>query len=62
MPKATSLAAKIKDGLGVDAQLIEGERGIFDVHADGDLVFSKYQAEGFPDEDALVADLKARQP
>lgn len=54
------MAAKIKDKLGVDAELIEGERGIFDVRADGDLVFSKYEVDDFPDEDALVSELQAR--
>ena len=55
------LLAKIKDALGVDSELIKGERGVFDVRVDGDLVFSKYEAQGFPDEDALVAELEKRQ-
>ena len=51
------MAAKIKDGLGTEAFLIEGAGGIFDVNVDGKLVYSKHETGDFPDEDALVAEL-----
>ena len=57
---AVSLAARIKSALGVDAQLVKGAGGIFDVRVDGDLVYSKFVTHQFPDEDALVAELTVR--
>jgi len=42
------LAAELKKDLKLDAQLIEGSRGIFDVKADGKMVFSKYETGRFP--------------
>lgn len=50
MPEATRLAAELKSSLGVDAKLIEGSRGIFDVRRDGELVYSKYETDRFPKE------------
>ena len=52
------MAAKLNDAFGVDAFLIEGAGGIFDVNVDGTLVYSKHQTGEFPDEDKLVAELK----
>lgn len=49
MPKATSLAADIKKKYGVDAQLIEGKGGVFEVLANGKLVFSKKKLGRFPE-------------
>jgi selT/selW/selH-like putative selenoprotein len=43
------LAAELEKISGVSAQLIRGGGGIFDVKADGDLVFSKFQKGRFPD-------------
>ena len=44
----------------MDAQLIAGDSGVFDVVVDGDLVFSKYDTGAFPDEDELVNGLGKR--
>jgi len=52
------LAAKLKDAFNVDAFLIEGAGGIFDVVVDGDLVYSKHETGEFPDEDQLVERLR----
>lgn len=54
------MAAKVNDELGIEAELIEGEKGIFDVIADGDRVFSKHAAGRFPDEREIVDALRAR--
>ena len=35
--------AEIKAALGVDATLIEGSKGIFDVKVDGRMIYSKYK-------------------
>ena len=49
MPRATSLAASIKQRFGGDAELIRGTSGVFDVTVDGQLVFSKHQVGRFPE-------------
>ena len=54
MPRATSLAARIKQTTGVEAELIRGDSGIFDVHQDERLVFSKHEAGRFPEEDEVL--------
>lgn len=59
MPKASSLAAQIKDALQLDTELIEGSNGIFDVVADGTMIFSKYDAERFPEPDEVITALRA---
>jgi selenoprotein W-related protein len=58
MPQAASLAAAIKKSIGVDAELIPGSGGVFDVKADGQLVFSKKIAGRFPEPDEVLGALK----
>lgn len=53
------MAAKIKDAIGEDAFIIEGAGGIFDVNVNGKLVYSKHETGEFPEEDALVEELRA---
>lgn len=56
------MAAKLKNGLEdsiVNIDLIEGAGGIFDVNVDGKLIYSKHETGEFPDEDALLAELRA---
>jgi selenoprotein W-related protein len=43
------LAASLQERFGVEAELIRGKDGVFDVRVDGRLVFSKHQAHRFPD-------------
>lgn len=52
------MAATIKRETGVEAELVGGDRGIFDVVADGATIFSKHQAGRFPDEDEILAQLR----
>ena len=61
MPKATSLAASIKDALGIDTEVVVGARGQFDVVADGDLLFSKQAEERFPEPDEIITAIQARR-
>ena len=49
LPQATALASEIKNRYGVDAELIKGVKGIFDVYVDGKLVFSRYEEKRFPE-------------
>jgi predicted Rdx family selenoprotein len=44
----------------VAAEIVPGERGVFDVVADGETIFSKHQSHRFPAAAEIVADLKAR--
>lgn len=50
------MAAELEKRHAIKARLIKGGKGVFDVKADGELVFSKYQVRRFP-KDGEVADL-----
>ena len=52
---ATSLAAAIKSKHGVEIQMIEGGGGIFDVKADGKLVYSKHETGRFPEHSEVLS-------
>lgn len=54
------MAAVLKEEFGFDAELIGGAKGIFDVQADGAMVFSKYEAGRFPEADEIVEALKSK--
>jgi len=54
------LAAKVKESLGVEPELIRAAGGKFEVVADGKLVYSKLETNEFPDETKLVEQLKAQ--
>jgi selT/selW/selH-like putative selenoprotein len=50
----------MKRELGVEPELVKGDGGIFDVVADGELVFSKHERGRFPEEGEVVEALRAR--
>jgi selenoprotein W-related protein len=52
------LAAEIKQAYGVDAELIAGGGGIFDVRANGTLLFSKHDVGRFPETPEVIAALE----
>lgn len=52
------MAAEIQSVLGVEPELIPGKGGIFDVKADGKLVFSKHAVGRFPESGEVLAALK----
>jgi len=54
------LAATIKDTFDIESELVEGRNGIFDVVADGTMVFSKHEAGRFPDHAEVVDALQDR--
>ncbi len=54
MPKATSLGATLENKLGVTAELIPGNNGIFDVAVDGKIIYSKHQTGRFPEDQEIV--------
>jgi len=47
--------------LGVEARLIQGDDGVFDIVADGDLVYSKHATGRFPEEREIVEALRSRR-
>jgi len=55
---ATGLAAKIVEELGIEAQLIKGVAGVFDVIADDTVIFSKLKAQRFPQDVEIIAALR----
>jgi len=54
------LAAELKQGFDVEAELIEGRSGIFDVAVDGEIVFSKHEVDRFPEPDEVSGILRSR--
>ena len=48
------MAAEIKSKLGVEAALVPGARGAFEVVRDGNVVFSKLALGRFPSSEAEV--------
>jgi selT/selW/selH-like putative selenoprotein len=48
----------LKEALGEEAELIEGGSGIFDVVADGSLVYSKHDTGRFPEHDEVLSALR----
>ena len=53
------MAAAIRDAFGVEAELIKGDDGVFDVVADGQRIFSKHEAGRFPTEKEVLERLRA---
>ena len=49
----------MSEELGVEAQLIKGDNGVFDVFANGKLIFSKHATERYPDEHEIVEALRS---
>jgi selT/selW/selH-like putative selenoprotein len=43
----------LKKRFGVDAELIRGKEGVFDVRVDGKLIFSKHELGRFPEPDEV---------
>ncbi|MCP4249863.1 MAG: selenoprotein [bacterium] len=60
MPHAAGLAEAIKNEIGVEAKLIEGGGGIFDVKANGDMIYSKDETGRFPEHNEVLDRLASR--
>jgi len=48
----------LRNDFGVEAKLIPGGNGIFDVNVDGKLMFSKYKAGRFPESGEISSKIK----
>ena len=55
---AVSLSALLKETFDCDVSLVAGGGGIFEVERGGELIYSKFQTGGFPDEKKLVNKLR----
>jgi len=56
--RAASVAAAVRQELGLPATISPGDRGEFTVWSDGALVFSKADQNRFPDPAEIVASLR----
>ena len=61
MPQATSLAADLKEKFGINAELIQSGGGVFEVVADGELVFSKKKLGRFPEHQEVFDEIEELQ-
>jgi selT/selW/selH-like putative selenoprotein len=52
------LAAAIRQAISVEPELAKGAGGVFDVAADGELLFSKHRDGRFPDNDEILQALR----
>jgi selenoprotein W-related protein len=58
---ATSLAAELKRELGIDAEVVAGRGGVFEVKSDGEVIYSKSVTGRFPNAGEVTALLKAKK-
>ena len=59
LPRASSLAAELKEKFGVEANLVSSDGGVFEVKVDENLVFSKKQSGRFPEENEVLDKINA---
>ena len=52
----------MKETFGIEAQLIRGDRGVFDVEADGEVIFSKHMGDRFPTNTEIIEKLRSKAP
>ena len=57
-PNAVSLADELRKAFSVEAKLVPGRNGIFDVIVDGELAFSKFKVGRFPEPGEVAGKLK----
>jgi len=48
----------LQEELGAETELIRGAGGVFDVVADGELVFSKHETGRFPEHEEVLGALR----
>lgn len=52
------MAASLAKEFGIDAELMRGTGGVFDVRVDGQLVFSKHEVGRFPEDDEVEESIR----
>jgi len=50
----------LREAFGIDAQLIKGSGGVFDVAVDGELIYSKHETGRFPRHEEVLREIRAR--
>lgn len=50
----------MKEQLHIEAALIPGGGGVFDVKTDGDLIYSKHETDRFPSDEEIIDSLRRR--
>ena len=58
-PQASSLAAAIKSELGHTSEYIKSGGGLFEVTANGKIIFSKKETGRFPSNDEVIKNLRS---
>jgi selT/selW/selH-like putative selenoprotein len=53
------LAATIKSETGVESELVCGGGGIFDVVVDGEMIFSKFELDRFPEDGEILSRIRS---
>ena len=53
------MAADIKEQTGVDAELVKGSGGVFEVVVDGKLIYSKKETGRFPEHKEVLSQLSS---
>ena len=61
LPKAASLADKIKQELNLSTKLIRSRGGVFEVMMNGELIYSKRQTGVFPEESQIISLIKEKK-
>ena len=54
------MAADIRQALGIEPELVKGANGVFDVAADGAVIFSKHRDARFPGAPEIIEALRNR--
>lgn len=54
------MAEALAQAVGIRAELVEGDNGIFDVALDGHVVYSRHETGGFPSDSEIVGLVRAR--
>lgn len=54
------MAADLDEALGIEAELVSGARGAFEVFANDELIFSKLREERFPEKREIIEMLETR--
>ena len=51
------MAEAIKQKTGIECEMIEGSDGVFDVKADGKMIYSKHATGRFPEHSEVLSQL-----
>ena len=48
----------MREEVCVEAELVRGDNGVFDVVVDGECIFSKHSEDRFPEDEEILAKLR----